>query len=86
MSVAVRLPRALRAVYDVPDPAAAPPGTVAGVIQALDRAYPGVAHRLVDAGELRRHIIVFVADERGDLTTPVPDGTELTVVTAVAGG
>ena len=86
MSVAVRLPKSLRQLYDVPHPADAPAGTVAEVFAALDGAHPGLEHRLVDAGRLRRHIIVFVGQDQGDLDSPVPDGGELTVVTAVAGG
>ncbi len=86
MSATVRLPKSLRQVYAVPQAAEVPAGTVAEVIAALDTAHPGIAHRLVDAGRLRRHIIVFVGDEQGELDTPVPDGGELTVVTAVAGG
>ena len=73
-------------MYAVPARAVVEGATVADVVTALDIAYPGVGHRLVDGGALRRHIIVFVGDEQSGLDTPVPDGAEVTVVTAVAGG
>ena len=73
-------------MYDVPGRAEVEGGTVAEVVDALDAAYPGLGHRLVDAGALRQHIIVFVGDQQGGLDTVVPDGTEVMVVTAVAGG
>ncbi len=86
MTATVRLPRELRRLYEVPDVATAGGDTVAEVLAALDESHPGVAHRLVDGGKLRRHIIVFVGDRQSDLPDEVPDGAEITVVTAVAGG
>ncbi len=86
MSVSVRLPRELRQVYELPDPVEVEGGTVAEVIAALDDLGPGVAHRLVDAGRLRRHIVVFVGVGHADLDTEVPMDGDVTVVTAVAGG
>ncbi len=86
MAVQVRLPRELRRLYEVDHPAEVDGATVGDVFAALDAAHPGVGHRLMDAGALRRHIIVFVGQERGGLDTPVQDGEEITVVAAVAGG
>ncbi len=82
----VRLPKGLRAMYDVPTRAEVGGATVAELFAALDESYPGVGHRLVDAGALRQHIIVFVGDQQSGLETAVPDGAEVMVVTAVAGG
>ncbi len=87
MSVTVRLPKELRRLYGVPHPATVEGGaTVREVLAAVDAAHPGVGHRLVDGARLRQHIIVFVGDDQAGLDAAVPDGAELTIVTAVAGG
>ena len=63
------------------------PATVGDVIDAVAAAYPGVGRRIRDeAGALRRHVNVFVGSDKAAADTPVPDGTELTVLPAVSGG
>ena len=57
----------------------------------LDAAHPGLADRLFDdAGNLRRFVNVFLADEDvrflDGLATPVSPGQTLSIVPAVAGG
>ncbi len=86
MTVGVRLPKELRRLYGVPHPATVAGATVREVLSALDAAHPGVGHRLVDGGRLRRHVIVFVGDDQAGLDDPVPSGAHITVLTAVAGG
>ncbi len=86
MTVTVRLPKELRRLYDVPLPVAVAAATVREAVAALDAAHPGVGHRLIDAGRLRRHVIVFVGDDQAGLDDPIPAGGEVTVLTAVAGG
>lgn len=62
-------------------------GTVGAVIAALNVRYPGLADRLCESGlVLRRHIQIFVGDERAFLTTAVPPGSEILIVPAVSGG
>ena len=91
MSVSVRVPTQLRnltgGVGEVPVEGA----TVGEALKALDAAHPGFAERLFDqAGELRRFVNVFVADEDvrflDGLATPVAEGQVISVVPAVAGG
>ena len=61
--------------------------TVGDVIVELDRSVPGLRDRLVEGGpRLRRHINVFVDGEPARLETPVPDGSVVHVIPAVAGG
>ncbi len=62
--------------------------TVAEVMAALDRRFPGIAFRLVDEqGQVRPHISLFVGEARiRDLGVPVPPGAELTIVGALSGG
>lgn len=60
---------------------------VRGVILALDARWPGMWDRLCDSTPaIRRHINVFVSGERMRLDTPVPDGAEVFVMTAISGG
>lgn len=67
------------------------PATVAEAFEALWALCPGVRDRiLTEQGEVRQHINIFVGDESirstGGLTTPLPDGAEVTIVPAVSGG
>lgn len=91
--VTVHLPAPLRAFAGgqgwVTVDAGAP--TVAGALEALAAACPGVRDRvLTEQGEIRPHVNVFVGTESirftGGLATPVGDGTELAIYPAVSGG
>ncbi len=68
-----------------------PAQDVAGLIQALESSYPGMAEKLVDGnGEIKRFINVFVNDDevrslRG-LATPLGDNDRVSIVPAMAGG
>ncbi len=65
-------------------------GTVRDCLKALADGYPGLGELLLDAGgDVHRFVTLFVnADEidRGALDTPIADGDELEILTAVAGG
>lgn len=61
------------------------------MIQALDGQFPGMRERLCDEdGSVRRFVNVFVGDEDirflQGLDTPIPAGTQVSIVPAVAGG
>jgi molybdopterin converting factor small subunit len=65
--------------------------TVAGALESLWRAYPGIRDRLMnEQGQVREHINVFVGDEdiryTGGLETPVRDGEQITIVPSISGG
>ncbi len=69
----------------------ASPATAGEALAALWTLHPGVRDRLADeTGRLRPHINVFVGTEdirwTGGLGTPLPPGTEITIVPAVSGG
>jgi len=90
-SVSVRIPTILRSYTGGSAEVAASPGTLREVIAALDVSYPGIAGRILDeAGKLRRFVNVYVADEdvrfAQGLETVVPEGTQVSVIPAVAGG
>ena len=62
-------------------------GTVAEVIAALDRLWPGMADRLCDSRPaIRRHLNIFVDGERARLHSAIPPGGEMLVMTAMSGG
>jgi molybdopterin synthase sulfur carrier subunit len=91
MSVTVRIPTQLRELSGGAAEVTLEPGTLKGVLDALDAAHPGFSGRLYDdSGELRRFVNVFVADEDirflEGLDTAVDDGQVVSIVPAVAGG
>ncbi len=91
MSVAVRIPTTLRALTAGSSEVAVEGSTVAEVLDALEAAHPGFKERLTDEnGELRRFVNVFVADDdirfMDGMSTVVPDGAEVSIIPAVAGG
>ena len=91
MSVTVRIPTQLRPLTGGSAEVDAPAGEVRAVIDHLDGVYPGVRERLLDGeGGLRRFVNVYVGEEDvrflDGLGTPVPDGTPVSIIAAVAGG
>lgn len=64
---------------------------VAGLIDALEAAFPGIRERLCDEkGKLRRFLNFYVNSEDirflENETTPLQSGDEVSIVPAVAGG
>jgi molybdopterin converting factor small subunit len=91
MSVNVKIPAQLRTVVDGQAVVSIDgAGTVAEVLDALYGDFPELKDRICENGELRRFVNVYVADEDirfGEgLATAVADGTEVTILPAVAGG
>ena len=91
MSITVKIPTQLRNVVDGQAAVEVEAvGTVADVLDALYAAHPELEDRISENGQLRRFVNVYVADEDirfGDgLATLVADGSEVTVLPAVAGG
>jgi sulfur-carrier protein len=91
MAVTVKIPAQLRPVVDGNATVTVEAtGTVSEILDALYDEFPDLQSRICDNGELRRFVNVYVADEDirfGDgLETEVADGTEVTILPAVAGG
>lgn len=91
MSVQVRIPTILRTYTGEESQVEAEGATLTEVLDSLEGRFPGIKARIVDeAGALRRFINVYVAEEdvRFDdgLNTPTPDGTQISIIPAVAGG
>lgn len=90
MSVKVRIPSQLRQLTGGEGLIEMDAGTVGGIIMELENNNPGIAERLLDNGQLRRFINVYVDGEdvrfKDNLATNVEDGSEVSIVPAVAGG
>ena len=91
MAVTVRIPTTMRPLSGGSSTVEVEGSTLAEVLKALDAAHPGFAERLFDeSGALRRFVNVFVADDDvrylDGLNTPVPAGTTVSIIPAVAGG
>lgn len=91
MSVTVRVPTILRTYTGGAAEVPAEGATLAEVVASLDARYPGIGARVLDGeGRLRRFVNVYVGDEdvrfADGLGTPTPDGSEVSVIPAVAGG
>ena len=89
--VVVRLPAALRPFADGATELHVPAGTLADIVHAVGERHPALLSRLLTPeGSLRPYVNVFVGsmnirDLQG-LGTVVPDGTEVSILPAVAGG
>ena len=91
MSVSVRIPTILRSYTGGAAEVSAEAGTLREVITGLDASYPGLSGRILDdTGKLRRFVNVYVGEEdvrlAQGLDTPVPPGSGVSVIPAVAGG
>ena len=91
MTVLVRIPTPLRAVTKGAAEVQAEADTVSGVIDDLERQYPGFRDRVLDGtGEIRRFINVYVNEEDVRFLdgnkTPLRAGDQLAIVPAIAGG
>jgi len=89
--VTIRIPTTLRTLTGGSSTVEVEGSTVGEVLANLDSAHPGFKDRLFDdAGTLRRFVNVFLADDDvrylDGVDTAVPDGSELSIIPAVAGG
>ena len=91
MSVTVRLPGALRDATGGQTKIVASGRTLADVIADIDRQHPGFTKRgLDDAGKLRTYVNVYIGEDdaraHGGTGARVPEGAEVMVIPAMAGG
>ena len=90
MPVTIRIPAPLRPVTGGVSAVECAPGTVRDLIDQLDSQHAGFRDRVMENGELRRFVNVFVAGEDvrfgQGIDTAVADGQEVTILPAVAGG
>jgi molybdopterin converting factor small subunit len=91
MAVSVRIPTILRTYTGGESEVSAEGDTLAAVLDDLDARYSGIKGRILDeAGALRRFVNVYVGNDDvrflDDLATATPDGVQISVIPAVAGG
>jgi sulfur-carrier protein len=87
----VRIPTILRTYTDGESEVTAAGATLSEVLDDLDTNYAGIKGRILDDnGELRRFVNVYVGNDDvrflDNLQTPTPDGAQISVIPAVAGG
>ena len=91
MSVSVRIPTILRTYTSGESEVSADGETLSEVIDDLEAKYSGIKARILDdQGAIRRFVNVYVGNDDvrflDNLETKTPDGTQISVIPAVAGG
>jgi molybdopterin synthase sulfur carrier subunit len=91
MSVSVRIPTILRTYTGGESEVTAEGTTLADVLDNLESNYTGIRARILDdAGDIRRFVNVYVGNDDvrflDGLATVTPDGVQLSIIPAVAGG
>jgi molybdopterin converting factor small subunit len=90
MAIEVRIPTILRSYTGGEKSVEAKGDTLAALIDDLESNHPGLRERLLEDGEVRRFVNVYVDDEdvrfTGGLETPLHDQAQVVVLPAVAGG
>jgi MoaD family protein len=91
MSITVKIPTQLRSLTDGASELDASGATVSELFEDIENRHPGLKERLVDeSGQLRRFVNVYLNDEDvrflNGLSTDVPEGAQVSIIPAVAGG
>ena len=91
MPIPVTIPTPLRPLTDNLDTVEVDGASITELLAALEKKYPGIGERLLDAqGNVRRFVNVYVNGEDirflQDKATPVKPGDEVSIVPAIAGG
>ncbi len=91
MSVSVRIPTILRTYTGGASEVSADGDTLSAVLDDLEGRYAGIRGRVLDEdGRLRRFVNIYVGNDDvrflDDLQTPTPEGVQLSIIPAVAGG
>ncbi len=91
MSVIVRIPTPLLNLTNGEKEVNTGAGQLKQIIETLEKDYPGIKERILDdEGELRRFVNVYIDEEdvrflKG-MDTKVAEGSEVSIIPAVAGG
>lgn len=90
MAVKVRIPTPLQRLTEGKDEVEGEPGTIIGLINNLNKRFPGIGERISEGGRIRRFINIYLNDEDirflKNEETEVKDGDEVSIVPAIAGG
>jgi sulfur-carrier protein len=90
MAIEVRIPTILRPYTGGQKAVNGAGASLTALIDDLEANHPGLKERLVEDGDLRRFVNVYVNDEDvrflGGLDAELADGDQVVVLPAVAGG
>lgn len=90
MAIEVRIPTILRTYTDGQKAVTGSGATLADLLDDLESRHTGLRARLIEGGQLRRFVNVYLNDEDvrflDGLGTKLGDGDVVTVLPAVAGG
>ncbi|MCX4823401.1 MoaD/ThiS family protein [Streptomyces sp. NBC_01142] len=90
MAIEVRIPTILRTYTDGAKAVEGSGDTLADLFADLESRHTGIRERIVDGGQLRRFVNVYLNDEDvrflDGISTKLTDGDSVTILPAVAGG
>ncbi|MDI6911575.1 MoaD family protein [Nocardioides sp.] len=90
MAIEVRIPTILRTYTGGEKAVTGEGASLSALIDDLESSHPGLKDRLIEDGDLRRFVNVYVNDEDvrfiGGLDAELSDGDQIVVLPAVAGG
>lgn len=91
MTIKVKIPTPLRKLTKEKAEVDAAGSTIRELVNDLDKQFPGFKERMCDeGGELRRFVNVYVGEEDirflEGLDTKIPEGEQVSIIPAVAGG
>ncbi|GGU63976.1 MULTISPECIES: MoaD family protein [Streptomyces] len=90
MAIEVRIPTILRTHTGGAKAVEGSGDTLADLFADLESRYAGIQERIVEGGELRRFVNVYLNDEDvrflEGINTKLSDGDNVTILPAVAGG
>ena len=90
MAIEVRIPTILRTYTGGEKAVTGDGASLSALIEDLEASHPGIKERLIENGDLRRFVNVYVNDEDvrfiGGLEAELSDGDQVVVLPAVAGG
>lgn len=90
MSIRVRIPTPLQKLTNGNTEVECGAGSIIGMIEELEKGYPGMRERLSEGGRVRRFINIYVNDEDirflNKEETALKDGDTVSIVPAIAGG
>jgi sulfur-carrier protein len=90
MAIEVRIPTILRTYTGGEKSVPGQGGDIKELFDDLESRHAGIQDRLIEGGELRRFVNVYLNDEDvrflDGISTKVADGDNVTILPAVAGG
>ncbi|GAA1502338.1 MoaD/ThiS family protein [Nocardioides humi] len=90
MAIEVRIPTILRTYTGGEKAVTADGATLSALIDSLEAGHPGIKDRLIEGGDLRRFVNIYINDEDvrfiGSLEAELSDGDQVVILPAVAGG